>query len=158
MPEKKFGIRDIVPNNIRDNVPNTKNSYFQMSSTMSLIPNSVSTALNLDRIPLIGFGTYAVKTPKVVYNALGVEYRHLDLAENYNNLQQGLEIEVDEMICLWEALFPDDQNYFQLHQIKDLVSSIPLHGSMLYAWSELLKNARKILLKKARKTPTGRYC
>jgi hypothetical protein len=38
MPEKKFGIRDIVPNNIRDNVPNTKNSYFQMSSTMSLIP------------------------------------------------------------------------------------------------------------------------
>jgi hypothetical protein len=38
MPEKNFGIRDIVPNNIRDNVPNTKNSYFQMSSTMSLIP------------------------------------------------------------------------------------------------------------------------
>ena len=38
MPEKFFGIRDIVPNNIRDNVPNTKNSYFQMSSTMSLIP------------------------------------------------------------------------------------------------------------------------
>jgi hypothetical protein len=35
-----------------------------------------------------------------------------------------------------EALFPDDQNYFQLHQIKDLVSSIPLHGSM-HAWSEL---------------------
>ncbi len=30
MPEKIFGIRD--------NVPNTKNSYFQMSSTMSLIP------------------------------------------------------------------------------------------------------------------------
>jgi hypothetical protein len=29
---------------------------------------------------------------------------------------------------------------------------------MLYAWSELLKNARKILLKQARKTPTGRYC
>ncbi len=38
MPEKIFGIRDIVPNNIRDNVPNTKNSYFQMLSTMSLIP------------------------------------------------------------------------------------------------------------------------
>jgi hypothetical protein len=32
----------------------------------------------------------------------------------------------------------------------DLVSSIPLHGSMLYAWSELFKNARKILLKHAR--------
>ena len=38
MQEKKFGIRDIVPNIIRDNVPNTKKSYFQMSSTMSLIP------------------------------------------------------------------------------------------------------------------------
>jgi hypothetical protein len=25
MQEKKFGIRDIVPNTIRDNVPNTKN-------------------------------------------------------------------------------------------------------------------------------------
>ncbi len=82
-------------------------------------------------------------------------------AENYNNLQQvkrGLEIEVLEMICLWETLFPDDQNSFQYHQIMDLVSSIPLHGSMLYAWSGLLKNARKILLKHARKTPTGRYC
>ena len=42
MPEKNFGIRDIVPNNIRDNVPNTKNSYFQMSSTMSLIPKKMS--------------------------------------------------------------------------------------------------------------------
>ncbi len=40
-----------------------------------------------DRIPLIGFGTYALKTPQVIYNALSVGYRHLDLAENYNNLQ-----------------------------------------------------------------------
>ncbi len=47
----------------------------------------LSTALNVDRIPLIGFGTYAVKTPQVIYNALSVGYRHLDLAENYNNLQ-----------------------------------------------------------------------
>ncbi len=48
----------------------------------------LSTALNnLGRIPLIGFGTYAVETPQVIYNALSVGYRHLDLAENYNNLQ-----------------------------------------------------------------------
>ena len=82
---------------------------------------------------------------------MSIGYRHLDLAANYNNLQNvkqqqqlavapltkgGLGIEVNEMICLWEALFPDDQNYFQLHQIKDLVSSIPMHGSM-HAWSEL---------------------
>ena len=83
-------------------------------------------------------------------------------AGNYNNnlqnVKRGLEVEVNEMICLWEALFPDDQNSFQLHQIMDLVSSIPLHASMLYAWSDLLKNARKILLKHATKTPTGRYC
>ena len=37
---------------------------------------------NLERI-----GTYAVNTPQVIYNALSVEYRHLDLADNYNNLQ-----------------------------------------------------------------------
>ena len=47
----------------------------------------LSTSLNLERIPLIGLGTYAVKTPQVIYNALSVGYRHLDLAENYNNLQ-----------------------------------------------------------------------
>ena len=41
---------------------------------------------NLKRIPLMGFGTYAVNTPQVIYNALSVGYRHLDLAENYNNL------------------------------------------------------------------------
>ena len=33
-----------------------------------------------------GGGTFAVKTPQVIYNALSVGYRHLDLAENYNNL------------------------------------------------------------------------
>ena len=120
----------------------------------------LSTAFNLDRIPLIGFGTYAVKTPQVICNALSVRYRHLDLAENYNNLQhvkRGLGIKVNEIICLWAALFLDDQNYLQLHQVKDLMFSIPLHGS-IHAWSELLTNARKILLKNARKTPTGRYC
>ena len=128
----------------------------------------LSTALNLERIPLIGFGTYAVKTPQVIYNALSVGYRHLDLAENYNNLQQikqqqnlalapltkgGLGIEVNEIICLWEGLFPDDQNYFQLHQIMDLVSNIPLHGSM-HAWSELFGEQALAKLKKI-KTKTN---
>ncbi len=100
------------------------------------------------------FLTSIVNLPPAAYRGkLGIS----TFAENYNNLQhvkQGLEIEVLEMICLlWEALFPDDQNSFQHHQIIDLASSIPLHGSMLYAWSEMLKNdARKILLKHARKT------
>ena len=56
-------------------------------------------------------------------------------------VKHGLEI---EKICLWEGLFPDDQNSFQLHQIMDFVSSIPLDGSMLYAWREVLKNSRKM--------------
>ena len=51
----------------------------------------LSTALNLERIP---FGTYAVKTPQDIYNALSVGYRHLDLAENYNlkHLKQALSL------------------------------------------------------------------
>ena len=55
MPEKKFGIRDIVPNIIRDNVPNTKNSYFQMSSTMSLIPKK-----KMSLIPSVLVGTLSL--------------------------------------------------------------------------------------------------
>ena len=57
------------------------------------------------------------------------------------------------MICLWEALFPDDQNYFQLHQIMDLVSSIPFHGSM-HAWSELFGEQALAKLKRI-KTKTN---
>ena len=45
------------------------------------------TANSLKRIPLMGFGTFAVTSPLVIFNALSVGYRHLDLAENYNNLQ-----------------------------------------------------------------------
>jgi diketogulonate reductase-like aldo/keto reductase len=37
---------------------------------------------------MMGFGTYAVQNPMVIYNALSVGYRHLDLAEQYNNLPQ----------------------------------------------------------------------
>jgi len=64
-----------------------------------------------------------------------------------------LQLEVNEMICLWEAFFPDDQNYFQLHQIMCLVSSIPLHGSM-HAWSELFGEQALAKLKKI-KTKTN---
>ena len=37
---------------------------------------------------MMGFGTFGVKDPMVIYNALSVGYRHLDLAEHYNNLPQ----------------------------------------------------------------------
>ena len=43
----------------------------------------------------MGFGTFGVTDPQVIFNALSVGYRHLDLAENYNNLQhvrQGLSL------------------------------------------------------------------
>ena len=43
----------------------------------------------------MGFGTSGVTDPQVILNALSVGYRHLDLAENYNNLQhvrQGLSL------------------------------------------------------------------
>jgi diketogulonate reductase-like aldo/keto reductase len=56
-------------------------SVIEVASVIDLTANS------LKRIPLMGFGTFAVTSPEVIYNALSVGYRHLDLAENYNNLQ-----------------------------------------------------------------------
>ena len=50
---------------------------------------------DFNKIPLIGFGTFGVINPMVIFNALSVGYRHLDLAESYNNLQhvrQGLSL------------------------------------------------------------------
>jgi len=55
----------------------------RISSTAS----NIDLTTNLKRIPLMGFGTFEVTSPQVIYNALSVGYRHLDLAENYNNLQ-----------------------------------------------------------------------
>ena len=92
------------------------------------------------------FLTSIVNLPPAYRSNLGIS----TFAENY-------KIEVLEMICLWEALFPDDQNSFQHHQIMDIVSSIPSHGSMLYAWGELLKNTRKILLKHPRNVAFYRH-
>jgi hypothetical protein len=46
---------------------------------------------------------------------------------------QQLQKEMDEMICWWESYFPPP---FQLHQVMELVSSIPLFGSQ-HSWSEL---------------------
>jgi len=69
------------------------------------------------------------KPPLLIYHQLIAVILELQpFAENY-------KIDVLEMICLWEALFPDDQNSFQQNHIMDLVSSIPFHGSMLYGSS-----------------------
>ena len=72
-----------------------------------------------------------------------------------NSVSQ-LQDEVNEMICLWESFFPDSQNFFQLHQIMDLVSSLPLFGSM-HAWSELFGEQALAKLKriKGRTNPGG---
>eukprot|EP01036_Dinobryon_divergens_P036564 gene36564-47637_t len=48
-----------------------------------------------------------------------------------------LQLRVAEMISLWESSFQSSENYFQTHQIMELVSSIPLFGS-LHSWSDLL--------------------
>jgi len=87
----------------------------------------------------------------------GAQLFQLKTCESLQHVKRELEIEVIEMICLYEGLFPDDQNSSQLHQIMDLVSSIPLHDSMLYAWSLLLKNNRKILLKHPRNVAFYRH-
>ncbi len=87
----------------------------------------------------------------------GAQLFQLKTCESLQHVKRELEIEVIEMICLYEELFPDDQNSLQLHQIMDLVSSIPLHASMLYAWSLLLKNNRKILLKHSRNVAFYRH-
>ena len=42
---------------------------------------------NINKIPLIGFGTYGVRNPLVIFNALSVGYRHLDIGIGYQNLQ-----------------------------------------------------------------------
>jgi hypothetical protein len=87
----------------------------------------------------------------------GAQLFQLKTCESLQHVKRELEIEVIEMFCLYEGLFPDDQNSSQLHQIMDLVSSIPLHDSMLYAWSLLLKNNRKILLKHPRNVAFYRH-
>ena len=40
-----------------------------------------NSTLNFNKIPLMGFGTFSVENPMVIFNALSVGYRHLDLAE-----------------------------------------------------------------------------
>lgn len=47
-----------------------------------------------------------------------------------------LQLDIIEMISLWESFFQPSENFFQLHQIMHLVSSIPLFGA-LHSWSEL---------------------
>ena len=62
---------------------------------------------------------------------------------------QQLQKEMNEMICLWESHFPESPG-FQVHQLMELVSTIPLFGSQ-HSWSELfgeknlgtLKNIKK---------------
>jgi diketogulonate reductase-like aldo/keto reductase len=90
----------------------------------------LSTALNLDRILLIGFGTYAVKTPQVIYNVLGVGYRHLILAENYNNLQHVKQ-------ALSQALAPFTEGGLGIER-KDIWITIKIPGTSINNINALL--------------------
>ncbi len=68
-----------------------------------------------------------------------------------------LQLRVAEMLSLWESSFQASENYFQLHQIMELVSSIPLFGST-HSWSDLLGEKALGYLKKIKKksNPGGR--
>jgi diketogulonate reductase-like aldo/keto reductase len=59
----------------------------RISSSGIEVASVIDLTTNLKRIPLMGFGTFEVTSHQIIYNALSVGYRHLDLAENYNNLQ-----------------------------------------------------------------------
>jgi hypothetical protein len=52
-----------------------------------------------------------------------------------NSISQ-LQGEVNEMVSCWEGALPSSENFFQMHQIEELVSSIPLFGAM-QSWNEL---------------------
>jgi hypothetical protein len=52
-----------------------------------------------------------------------------------NSISQ-LQGEVNEMASCWEGALPSSENFFQMHQIQELVSSIPLFGAM-QSWNEL---------------------
>ena len=41
--------------------------------------------LNFNKIPLMGFGTFGVTDPQVIFNALSVGYRHLDRGNKDGN-------------------------------------------------------------------------
>lgn len=60
-----------------------------------------------------------------------------------------LQKEMNEMICIWESLFPESPP-FVLHQLMELVSSIPLFGSQ-HSWSELFGEQALGLLKVIKK-------
>jgi hypothetical protein len=61
-----------------------------------------------------------------------------------------LQLDIIEMISLWESFFQPSENFFQLHQIMHLVSSIPLFGA-LHSWSELFGEQALGKLKKIKK-------
>jgi hypothetical protein len=58
------------------------------------------------------------------------------LAKKMKVAKDTIKLNVIEMICVWESLFQPSENIFQLHQIMDLVTSIPLFRA-LHLWSEV---------------------
>ncbi len=67
---KGINLAFIILYFFRKKIQHTVHCVFCQASNPSKNLRILSTALNLDRIPLIGLGTYAVKTSQVFYNAL----------------------------------------------------------------------------------------
>ena len=65
---------------------------------------------------------------KLFYAMLGSDIRNiLSLNIRKDSVLQ-LQGNINESLALWEGLFPIKENYFQLHELVDIVSSIPLFG------------------------------
>jgi hypothetical protein len=87
---------------------------------------------------------------RLLYRMVGNVIRNiLSFRVRKDSIDQ-LQLRVAEMISLWESSFQASENYFQLHQIMDLVSSIPLFGST-HSWSDLLGEKALGYLKKIKK-------
>jgi len=87
---------------------------------------------------------------RLFYRMVGNAIRNLLSFRVRKDSIDQLQGEINELVCFWESLYPASENYYQLHQIIDLVSSIPLFGSM-HSWSDLLGEKALGYLKKIKK-------
>ena len=74
---------------------------------------------------------------RLLYRMVGNVIRNiLSFRVRKDSIDQ-LQLRIAEMICLWAAIFPASESYFQLHQIMDLVSSIPSFFGSAHSLSDL---------------------
>ena len=67
---------------------------------------------------------------KVLFRMMGFFLTRILALKIPKNSVATLQEQINEILCLWEAILPLKENFFQLHQLMDLVSSIPLFGTI----------------------------